>query len=247
MDERNVFADFRRLMSEIPTNYIELETIKRLVEELRNKSYEGDPENFLKLLELVDNKLIHLEDTLVERHEKKRMWDFITASIGGGRTEERIDGELISVFEDRIPWEIVNKRIKAVPSQEEVESTVRSELAAVRLTFQAVKDELREEIDFTSGKLPYFGEKVKMNLSVGQIALLFRLLSEVEILDTENLTRRKLTDTIASMFGSIGKESISPDSLYNKYSTIERVDVLTLRGKLNEALDILSELEPLSR
>lgn len=84
---------------------------------------------------------------------------------------------------------------------------------------------IRETMDFFEklqafDKTPHQLSKVKLNLSVEELACLIRLLHEEGIIDQQaNSTKTILMDSICQLFSAKKQESISAKSLKNKYDS----------------------------
>lgn len=95
----------------------------------------------------------------------------------------------------------------------------------------------RDLLDNT-GSSSGFG-KIKSNLTVSQIALLFRLLSDENILETNNIT--KLSKQIASSFSSKQKDDISYKSVKNNFDSPQNEAIEFWETKLVRLRQLLNK------
>ena len=84
-------------------------------------------------------------------------------------------------------------------------------------------------------------EKIKLNISVAEMAILFRVLKDANII-SKDVSAKKLTKLIATYFASKGSEQNSENSVSNKYysdDVSKYRNVASLISKMDKTIENL--------
>jgi hypothetical protein len=108
---------------------------------------------------------------------------------------------------------------------------LKEEVQGYLVELDKIKNEVTDKI---SGKLTAKRDKIKLNLTVDEIGILFSALEDNRLITVPN--KKAFSRLIADTFSSKDKEEFNPDTLYNKLTTFQPIPLDNMEQYLGNML-----------